>query len=207
MMSKYGAWACALAAMVLTTDFTVAAQKNGPQRAQSDASAPAASPDVPAGYIIGPGDVLTVNFWRRNDVSGDVVVRPDGQISLMLLDDVQAAGLTPEQLRDKVAEKAAKYFEDTRVTVVVKEINSRMVYITGLIAKPGSYRLRTRLTVVQLIAEAGGLLEFAGADHIAIMRTENGRETGFVFNYDDIIHLRKLEQNIELKPGDTVIVP
>jgi polysaccharide export outer membrane protein len=162
---------------------------------------------LPAEYVIGPGDVLSVSFWRRADVSGDVTVRPDGKISLQLLDDVEAAGFTPEQLRDRILEKAGKFFEDARVTVVVKTVNSRNVYITGMVARPGPYPLLMRLTVVQLIALAGGLREFANADRIAIMRVVNGKETGYYFNYSDIRNLKKLDQNIELKPGDTVVVP
>jgi polysaccharide export outer membrane protein len=172
-----------------------------PDQAQQDGVA------VPADYRIGPGDVLAIRFWRRDEVSADVVVRPDGKISLLLLDDVAAQGLTPEQLRDRIVEKAGTYFEEPRVTVVVKEVNSRTVYITGLVAKPGPYPLRTRMTVMQLIALAGGLLDWADAGRIAVVRTENGRETGFRVNYNDLKNLQRLEQNIVLRPGDTVIVP
>jgi polysaccharide export outer membrane protein len=163
--------------------------------------------ELPPEYVIGPGDVLSVHFWRRNDVSADVVVRPDGKISLLLLDDIPAEGLTPEQLRDRIVEKADKLFEDARVTVVVKEVNSRQVFITGFVAKPGPYPLRRRLTVLQLIAMAGGLLDFANSDRIAIMRTVNGKQIGLLFNYHDVRNLKRLDQNIELKPGDTVVVP
>jgi polysaccharide export outer membrane protein len=196
-----GWWTAAAVAFVLLG----AAPAGAGQKAQSP-PVDAAS-ELGADYLIGPGDVLTVNFWRRADVSSDVTVRPDGKISLLLLDDVDAAGLTPEQLRDKIVEKAAKYFEDARVTVIVKEVNSRNVYITGMVAKPGPYALRHRLTVMQLIALAGGLREFANGNRIAIMRVVNGKETGFQFNYDDARDLKHLEKNIELKPGDTVVVP
>lgn len=164
---------------------------------------------TPPDYVIGPGDVLAVRFWRQDEVSADVVVRPDGKISLLLMDDIDAAGLRPEELRDRITAAAGKFFEEPRVTVVVKEINSRNVFITGMVAKPGPYPLHGSLRVVQLIALAGGLLEFAKDSDIVIMRNEQGKQTGYRFNYQDLSRLRdgRLDQNIELKPGDTVIVP
>jgi polysaccharide biosynthesis/export protein len=166
-------------------------------------------PPVPAppGYVIGPDDVLQVLYWREKDVSAEVVVRPDGMISLPLLNDVKAAGLTPEQLRDAVNEAAKKFFEDPNVTINIKAINSRKVFITGSVAKPGPYALSAPTTVLQLISMAGGLTEFAKQKDIAIMRTENGKQLRFPFNYKDVAKGKNLRQNIELKPGDTVIVP
>jgi polysaccharide biosynthesis/export protein len=162
---------------------------------------------VPADYVIGPDDVLSVLFWRNQEISGDVAVRPDGLISLPVLNEVHAAGLTPEQLRQKLMQQASKYFEEPNVTIVVKAINSRKVYITGMIGKPGPYSLSGAMTVVQLIAMAGGLHEFADAKNISVLRTENGRQVRIPFNYKDIQRGRNLKQNILLKPGDTVIVP
>lgn len=161
----------------------------------------------PSDYVIGPDDVLTVIFWREKELSGDVGVRPDGRISLPLLNDVVAAGLTPEQLRVRLTEAADKYIEDPTVTVVVKQINSRKVFITGQVAKPGPYPLMAPTTVVQLIAMAGGVLEYADEKNITIMRTENGRPVSLRFNYKDVKKGKNLQQNIVLKPGDTVVVP
>ncbi len=168
-----------------------------------------ATPVVPpAGYVIGPDDVLQVQFWREKDMSSEVTVRPDGMISLPLLNEVQAAGLTPEQLRDKVNELAKKFLqEDPTVTVVIKAINSRKVFITGSVGRPGTYPLTAPTTVLQLIAMAGGLAEFADKSNIAIMRPENGKLVRYMFNYKDVAKGKNLSQNIELKPGDTVIVP
>ena len=169
---------------------------------------PAASVPAPPGYVIGPEDVLQILFWREKDWSAEVVVRPDGLISLPQLNDVQAAGLTPEQLRDRVNEAARKFFkEDPDITVVVKQINSRKVFITGQVGKPGPYALTAPTTVLQLISMAGGLNEFAKRKNIVVMRTENGKQLSFRFNYDDVIKRKNLKQNIELAPGDTVIVP
>lgn len=167
----------------------------------------APAPPPPPGYLIGPDDVLSVLFRYDKDLTTDVVVRPDGMISLPMLSDVMAAGLTPEQLRDKVAESARRFIEDPAVTVIVKQINSRRVFITGQVGKPGPYPLMAPTTVLQLIAMAGGLSEFADDKNISVMRVENGKPVSFRFNYKDVTKRKNLKQNIELKPGDTVIVP
>jgi polysaccharide export outer membrane protein len=161
----------------------------------------------PADYVIGPDDVLTVIFWREKDMSADVGVRPDGRISLPLLNDVQAAGLTPEQLRLNVTQAATKYIEDPTVTVVVKQINSRRVFITGQVSKPGPYPLMGPVTVLQLITIAGGVLEYSDSENISIVRTVNGKPTRMRFNYKEFTRGKNLAQNIELRPGDQVIVP
>ncbi len=168
--------------------------------------APAQTPPPPD-YVIGPDDVLQVLFWREKDHSAEVVVRPDGMISLPLLNDVPVAGLTPEQLRDKVTELAKKYIEDPTVSIIVKTINSRKVFITGQVAKPGPYPLGAPTTVLQLIAMAGGLGDFADQKNIAVMRTEGTKQVRYKFNYKDVSRGKNLKQDILLKPGDTVIVP
>ena len=158
-------------------------------------------------YVIGPNDVLTVVFWRDKDMSADVVVRPDGNITLPLLNDVRAAGLTPDELRARIVAEAQRFIEDPSPTVVVKEINSRKVFITGQVEKPGPYPLSVSMTVIQLIAMAGGLKEFADGKNILVMRTENGTQNAFSFDYQQLLKRKNLHQNIELKPGDTVVVP
>ena len=171
------------------------------------ASAPTVAIAVPTEYIIGADDVMSVVFWRDKELSADVTVRPDGKISLPLLNEIQAAGLTPAQLKDRIAEEAKKYVEDPTVTVEVKAINSRKVFITGEVRKPGPYPLTGTTTVLQLIAVAGGLGDYAKGEKITIVRAEAGRQTAFRFNYKDVLKGRKLAQNIELKPGDAVLVP
>jgi polysaccharide biosynthesis/export protein len=167
------------------------------------------APPPPPGYVIGPEDVLQVSYWRDTSVSAEVTVRPDGMISLPLLNDVPAEGLTPEQLREKLTQLAkTKYFEgDPNITITVRTINSRKAYITGQVARPGPYQLTAPTTVLQLIATAGGLTEFAKQKEISVMRAENGKQLRFSFNYKDVSKGKNLTQNIELKPGDTVIVP
>lgn len=135
------------------------------------------------------------------------MVRPDGKISLTLLNDIQAAGLTPNQLRESLTQLAARYVTDPSVTVIVQAINSRKVYVTGQVNKPGPYLLNDNMTVLQMLAVAGGLQEWADADHILVMRTENGKTQSYKFNYKDVRKGKSLQQNIPLKPGDTIVVP
>ena len=188
----------------------VSAQQQAPAVAPSSASAPAAAPagaTLPPGYVIGPDDVLTVVFWREKDMSAEVTVRPDGKISLPLLNDIDAAGITPEQLRLNLEKAAGKLMSEPNASVSVKTINSRKVYITGNVMKPGTFPLTGEMTVLQLIALAGGLQEYADSKNIVILRKVDGREQSFKFNYKDVTKQKHPEQNIALKPGDTVIVP
>jgi len=160
----------------------------------------------PPDYIIGPDDVLTISFWRDPTMSGDFVVRPDGKISMPLINDIQAAGLTPEALGASVTEAAKEFIETPTVSVVVKQIKSRKVYIVGMVAKPGPYEMTGPMTLVQLIAVAGGLQEFSDKKHVLVMRTENGKNLSYTVNYDDLTKGKNLGQNILLRPGDTVVV-
>lgn len=172
--------------------------------------APAAS--VPGGidmptYIIGPGDLLGIIFWREKELSGDVQVLPDGRITLPLINELPAAGLTLEELRHRVQEAGRRFVTDPTATIVVRQVNSRKVFITGMVVKPGPYPLYGPMSVLQLIATASGVLEYAKKDEIVIIRSENGKQITFTFNYNDVTKRKNLWQNIELKPGDTVIVP
>jgi len=170
-------------------------------------SAAVAGVATPTGYLIGPEDVLSIVYWRDKDMTTDAVVRPDGKISLPLLNEIQAAGLTPGELHDRIFEGSKRYLEDPNVTVVIKQINSRKVFITGEVSKPGPYTLTAPTTVLQLIALAGGLKEYAKSDKIVVVRNENGRVTAYPFNYKEVMSRKNLRQNIELKPGDTVVIP
>jgi polysaccharide export outer membrane protein len=170
--------------------------------------APTASPvPVPPGYVIGPDDVLTVVYWRDKEMTTDAVVRPDGKISLPLLNEVQAAGLTPSELREHLTDESKRFIEDPNVTVVVKQINSRKVFVLGEVGRPGPHPLTAPTTVLQLLAAVGGLKEYADSKKIVVIREANGRQTTFRFNYKDVITGKNLRQNIELMPGDTIIVP
>jgi polysaccharide export outer membrane protein len=199
-----------LVAFAVLVTMTASIRAQAPQTPSAGATA---EPAVPAGvtpptdYVIGADDQLAVIFWRETNMSAEVTVRPDGKISLPLINDIQASGLTPDQLRLSLTEAATKYIEDPTVTVVVKAINSRRVFITGQVGKPGPYPLTAPTTVLQLLALAGGVAEYAKSDQIQVMRTENGKTTSHRFNYKDVIKGKKLEQNLLLRPGDTVIVP
>jgi polysaccharide export outer membrane protein len=161
---------------------------------------------LPTDYTIGPDDVLGIVFWRDTDMTGDVTVRPDGMVTLPLLKDIKAAGLTPAQLTEQIQKAASTLIEDPNVTVVVRQINSRNVFITGQVARPGPYPVSGQMTVLHLIAIAGGLTEFANDKDIRINRVEAGQTKSLKFNYREVAEGKKLEQNVVLKPGDTVMV-
>ena len=179
----------------------------GSQQADNGKAVAPVAVSLPAGYVIGPEDVLAIVFWRDKEMSSEVVVRPDGRISLPLLNDLTAAGYTPDQLRALLVREASKYLEDANATVVVKEIHSRKVFVTGQVGKPGSYPLVGELNVLQMIAHSGGLLEYADSKNIVIVRSEQGQEHRFKFNYKDVVKGKNVAQNISLRPGDTIIVP
>lgn len=186
----------------------------GAQSARADGAAaigasysPTATSALPADYVIGAEDVLSVVFWREKEMSADVVVRPDGKISLPLLKDIQAAGYTPEQLTGVLVSAATKYVSQPNATVIVKEINSRKVFIVGQVAKPGGYPMTGNMTVLELIALSGDVLEFAKSKNMVVVRKQNDSEQRFKFNYKDVLKGKDVQQNILLKPGDTVIVP
>jgi polysaccharide export outer membrane protein len=195
-MSRF-AVVCALVATAVVSVGASQAPKGGGKSAV----------DAPPGYVIGPLDVLEVLFWRDKDLSAEVVVRPDGKISLPLLNDVEAGGLTPEQLRSQVLDRARRFVEDPTATVIVKQINSRNVFIMGEVQKPGTYPLGGPTTVLQLIAVAGGLTEFASRDEIVLLRTIEGLAERHRVNYSAVLKGNDLKQNLDLKPGDTVVVP
>ena len=200
---------CALAGPAAALAQTIPA----PPPVAPAAAAPVAPPVAPSGitppadYVVGPEDVLGIVFWRERDLSGDVVVRPDGKITLALMNDVEVAGLTPDQVRERVTERAREFVDEPTATVVVKQIHSRKVFITGNVERAGPFPLIQPTTVLQLIATAGGLREFADASNIVVVRLENGKQETFQFNYNDVKNRRNLHQNIILKPGDTVLVP
>jgi type II secretory pathway predicted ATPase ExeA/protein involved in polysaccharide export with SLBB domain len=175
--------------------------------APAAASAAQSASEPPADYVIGPEDVLGVVFWRDADMTGDVTVRPDGMITLPLIGDLRAVGLQPAALREAITKAAGRFLEDINVTVVVRKINSRKAFITGEVRAPGAYDLAGPRTVLQLIALAGGLTEYADGKNITVMRNEQGQMRTLKFNYKDVSRGKNLSQNVEVKPGDTVVVP
>jgi polysaccharide biosynthesis/export protein len=187
--------------------------------AQDDADGPVARPtqivapkavssstDVPADYVIGADDTLHISVWKEPDLTATLPVRPDGKISLPLLNDVPAAGLTPMQLADSITLKLKKYVADPRVTVVVTAMNSRRVFVTGEVTHPGAMALLPNMTILQALSSAG-FTQFANLKRIYLLRTENGRQVKIPFNYKEVVKGDHPEQNILLKPGDTLVIP
>lgn len=170
------------------------------------APAPTAKASLPSDYVIGVEDVLSVVFWREKDMSADVVVRPDGMISLPLLNDVPAAGMTPEGLAAAIEKAATKFVQEPGATVIVKEVRSRKVYVIGEVVRPGPIALTADLNVLKALSEAGGFIEGAKKGDVVIVRAEGGTERRFKFNYNEVVRGDNLQQNIKLLPGDTIIV-
>ena len=197
-----------LLAVISLVLLTALAQAQSATRAMPPAltADSAVAPVLPKDYVIGVEDVLSVIFWRDKDMSAEVVVRPDGKISLPMLNDVPAAGMTPEQLADSVQKAATKFVRDAGATVIVKQIHSRKVYVIGEVVKPGTIPLGGDMNVLQIIAEAGGFLEDAKKDDVTIVRNEEGQEHRYKFNYNEVIRGKRPSQNLRLLPGDTVIV-
>jgi polysaccharide biosynthesis/export protein len=158
-----------------------------------------------AEYVIGPEDVLHIAVWKENDLTATLPVRPDGKISLPLLNDVQASGLTPQQLADSVTEKLRKYIADPRVTVVVTAINSKRIYLVGEVAHVGATPMLPNMTVLQALSSAG-INQFAKTKGIYVLRTENGKQQKLPVNYRKLIK-GDVQQNYVLQAGDTIVVP
>lgn len=163
--------------------------------------------EASADYKIGPQDMVRVDVWKEPDISRTIPVRPDGKISLPLLNDVQAAGLTSMQLAGVIREGLTKYITNPQVTVTVTEINSRRVYCNGEVIKPGALALLPNMTALQAISSCGGFTQFARIKSIYILRVEDGKQVQHPFNYKDVVKGKKAEDNILLQPGDVIVVP
>jgi len=161
----------------------------------------------PLGYRIGPEDVLQVSVWKNEALSRTVPVRPDGMISLPLLNDVRAAGLTPLELRDAIAKKLAEYSPSPEVSVIVAEVHSFKVSVVGAVARPGRYDTRTWVTVLDALAMAGGFTEFADRSRVVVLRSEGGNTTRVPFDYTRLDREKDPQPNFHLRPGDIVVVP
>ena len=191
------------------------AQEANSSKPPAQSAIPAMASDVPKkaaattdpNYVIGAQDVLDVSVWKEPDVSRVVPVRPDGKISLPLLNDVQAAGLTPPQLAAQITDSLKKYVTTPQVTVIVTTINSQRVYILGEVTRPGAYPILPGMSVLQALSSAGGFTQYARVKSIFVRRFENGKEVKYPFNYKDVINGKKPEQEILLKAGDTIVVP
>lgn len=196
-----------LAAVLLLGPLTYAQDSPAQKPETSQKPAAVAAPVVDAGYKIGPQDVVRIDVWKEPDISRTIPVRPDGKVSLPLLNDVQAAGLTAMQLAGSLRESLSKYLTSPQVTVTVTEINSRRVYITGEVIRPGALPLLPNMTVLQALSSAGGFTQFAKLKNIYVLRTEDGKQVKHPFNYKEVVKGNLAEQNILLQPGDVIVVP
>ena len=207
-------WKAAVAALMLIGSIALAqaapaqpaasaaSDKTASDKATTAASASPAGPE----YVIGPEDALHIAVWREADLTASLPVRPDGKISLPLLDDVQAAGLTPKQLAASITEKLKKFLADPRVTVVVTQINSKRIYLVGEVLHVGATPMLPNMTVLQALSSAG-LNQFANTKRIYVLRTENGKQQKLPVNYRKLVKGEQIEQNYLLQPGDTIVVP
>jgi polysaccharide export outer membrane protein len=167
---------------------------------------PPSVPETGSDYVIGSDDQLRISVWKEPELSETLPVRPDGKISMPLLNDITAAGLTPAQLAASITERLKKFIADPRVTVVVTAMNSRRVFVTGEVTHPGPMALLPHMTVLQALAGAG-FTQFANVKAVYLLRLEDGKQVKIPFNYRDVVKGRHPEQNIPLKPGDTIVVP
>ncbi len=212
-------WTRLAVAMVILCGLAVLApaqeQQPPPEPAKAKETAPPPEKDLaelakapnapvdPKSYKIGPEDVLLIRIWREPDLSGPVSVRPDGEITLPLIGELNAGGLTPEELVGVVTKRLSTLINSPQVMVSVQSVRSKKYYMTGEVGRPGSYPLVTPTTILQALSEAGGFREFANTKKIVVIRGDKRLK----FNYKDVIDGKHTEQNILLENGDHVVVP
>lgn len=158
-------------------------------------------------YQVQAGDVLMVSVWREEDLQLEVVVRPDGAISIPLAGEIQAAGRSIDELRREITGRLSGYIPDLAVTVAAKQLQGNKIYVIGMVARPGEFVLNRRVDVMQALSMAGGTVRFADLSGIRILRRVDGRETAIPFNYAEVEQGKELEQNVLLEVGDVVVVP
>jgi polysaccharide export outer membrane protein len=161
----------------------------------------------PSPYLIGATDVLNIYVWKEPDLTQDVTVLPDGKITFPLIGEIQAQGRTVTELKKAISDKLKDYVTAPEVTVVVRQVNSRRIYTLGKLNTPGPYALAPDMTVIQALSVAGSFAEWADEKNIRVIRREGGKEIQYRFNYKDFIAGKDIEQNILLKPNDTIVVP
>jgi polysaccharide biosynthesis/export protein len=206
-------WRCLALVAVLVVTVRAEAQEN--RGTASIKAAPVADSGVASdkratddsNYLIGSQDVIDVSVWKEPDLSRTVPVRPDGRISLPLINDVQAAGLTPQQLASLITQDLKKYVTNPQVTVIVSQINSQRVYILGEVTRPGAYPLVSGMRVLQALSSAGGFTQYSKISKIYVLRQQNALQEKYPFNYKAVVGGKQAEENFELKAGDTIIVP
>jgi len=194
---------CAAIGTMLATGILQA--QEAAKTAEKQTSVPVQAVTTDASYKIGPQDVLRVDVWKETEISRLVPVRPDGKISLPLLNDVQASGLTAMELAGNITEGLKKFINNPQVTVTVTEINSRRVYVTGEVTRPGAYPLLPNMTALQALTSAAGFTQFANPKKCYVLRNEGGKQVKHPFNYKAVLDGK--QDDIPLQPGDTIVVP
>ena len=196
--------AAAVAILLMTS--AAWAKKPAKQAPVTPPAAADATQVAGADYIIGPEDGLSINVWKEPDLTATLPVRPDGKISLPLLGDVQASGVTPTQLGETITDRLKKFVSDPRVTVVVTAINSKRIYLAGEVGHSGALPMLPHMTVLQALS-AAGINQFANTKRIYVLRSENGKEEKLPVNYRKLLKGEAMDQNYLLRPGDTIVVP
>ena len=205
-------WAQAMAVLLLGVVLGIVlvvalVSPSGAQDSSTNAASTAAAKPHDDTFVIGNDDVLAINVWKEPDISRSIPVRSDGKISLPLVGEVQAAGLTPLKLEKDIASKLKNYISEPEVTVMVQQVNSQKFNILGQVARPGSYAIANSPTVLDAIALAGGFRDFAKKKNIYVLRQGAKGESRIPFNYKDVSQGKNMSQNIKLQPGDTIIIP
>lgn len=175
--------------------------------ASNDTETGSSSAPVMSSYQIGPGDVLKISVWKEEGMEQEVLVKPDGGITFPLAGDIQASGLTTQQLTDALSARLKRYIPNPVVTVSVLQSVSNKIYVIGKVARPGEYKATSYMDVLQALSLAGGLTPYADSDEIKIIRQHGSKKEVFEFDYDEVISGEKLEMNILLQAGDTIAVP
>jgi len=215
-IGKKGKWVILLPAFVMTflpamaqqTKANVPSSTEQPSKAKQPIAGVDNSRVDAKNYVIGENDVLDIDVWKEKEISRTIPVRPDGKISLPLIGEIQASGMTPLQLQDDIAQKLKAFLANPEVTVIVSDPRSQHFNIVGEVAKPGAYPLSQSTTVLDAISMAGGFRDFAKETKIYVLRAmPGGSQARLPFNYKDVIKGKKPENNVVLKPGDTIVVP
>jgi polysaccharide export outer membrane protein len=211
MMKRIEFW---VAVGLLAAAIPLQAQEDStkkPAAGANAAAAPAAAAKKSAtddpNYIIGSQDVLDISVWKEPELTRTVPVRPDGKISLPLLNDVQADGRTPQQLAADITEGLKKFVTNPQVTVIVATMNSQRIYIIGEVTRAGAYPLLPNMTVLQALSSGGGFTQFAKVSKIYVLRVDHGKQVKLPFNYKDVLSGKSADQNILLRAGDSIVVP
>ncbi len=193
-------------ALILPCLFCHAQGREPAGKSAPQASSPSSAGPAVDSYVIGPSDVLNVTVWKQKELSSTLLVRPDGMVSMPLLGDVQAAGLTPLQLGDRIQTKLKKFIQDPEVSVVLTQINSKVIYLLGEVGKKGPVQMTPGMTLLEAIASAGGLTDFANSKKMYILRDQDGKHQKIPVHYKNALK-GDSAFNLLLQPGDTIVVP